>query len=259
MSLVSFSTTQITSFKTAFEAINSFVSDVIFEFSKEGINIRDLDKTGKILISAFFDANKFDSYVYEFTDEKTCVGVAIDTIVNSIRSNLTYDVLNFRFESVKKMPPSISIVLTSREREENKTCYIKLANVVQNHNTISELQYNARATINPITFNKFIKDLNHVCDTTTIKLTKENLIFEGLGDNRLVISQNIKKGKSLDIIFDDDNRIRSMSKTVLIKYLVLLNKCINLSQEVSLYFSNENPLLIEYPLASLGLLRLAIT
>jgi proliferating cell nuclear antigen len=259
MSLVSFSTTQITSFKTAFEAINSFVSDVNFEFSKDGITIRDIDKTGKILISAFFDAQKFDSYVYDFTDEKTCIGVAIDTIVNSIKSNLIYDVLNFRFENIKKMQPTISITLYSKERNENKTCYIKLATVIPNNNTISELQYNARATISPITFTKFIKDLNHVCDVITIKLSKENLIFEGWGENRLVISQNIKKSSSLEIIYDDDIQIRSINKTVLVKYLILLNKCINLSQEVSIYLSNENPLLVEYPLASLGLLRLAIT
>lgn len=254
MTLITFSTSQISAIRIAFEAIDSLVADVNFEFSRDGIIIRDLDKSGNMLISATMGADKFDTYTYDCPSEKYNLGICVETIVKAVKCNLEYDVITFKVQSSNGTIPLVSVSLTSRARNEVKTCWIKTAQVLMNPNGIKELEYDIKLTMEPTMLTKYIKDINHMCPTVCITADKDKLQFIGYVENEMVLTQAILKGKMLEIICDENTM--EVSRKLNSKDLLLLNKCSCLSETVSLYLSNSTPLLIEFPLASLGTLKL---
>jgi hypothetical protein len=221
MTLISFSTTQISAFRIALEAIESLVSDVVFLFSPNGISIKDLDKTGNLLISAFFDAGKFDEYNFDCGYDTYKIGIPIDAMVRGIKSNLPYDVLTFTLSNGNTT--TITCNLTSKERNESKVCYIQPIDLAVNNNNIKEIVNTARIDISPSLISKYIKDLNHVCDTVRIELNNERMVLTGLVEDKAVVSHFIKKGNTLGITIDDTTE-GVPTKTISIKRLVLLNK-----------------------------------
>jgi proliferating cell nuclear antigen PCNA len=258
MVLVELSTTQMMAFKTAFEAINSLLSETNFEFSSNGITIRDIDKTGRILVSAVLEANKFDSYKFDCNYSKYNIGVNIDSIVRGIKCYLNYDILDFKFDSPKDVKPSMKIELSNKERNDKKICHIKMCSVMTNENVIKSLDYTYRATMKPQIFGKYIKDLNHICNNLTFKINKDKIIIYGYYDDELTTEVHLNQiTDGLSIISEVDTNC-DVIKNIDMKYLLILNKCNNLSQEISMYFSNDHPITIEYPLASIGVLRMVL-
>ena len=259
MTLISFSTTQLNAFRTAFEAINSLIPDANLEFSKDGLLIRDLDKTNTILVSARFEADKFDNYSYDCPSDKYNIGVVIENLVKCIKCNLSYDVITITIEDDKDVKPKLKIVMTSKERNETKTCYPKLTNIVANNNNIKVMNYPSKITLQPSVLNKHIKDINHICDSVMVKLFADGLLLIGYQEDEVAMVQALNKNNKMEIILDDDVNLDDIEKKIVVKNLMLLNRCVNLATQVSIYIPSKktkDPLVIEYPLASLGNMRL---
>jgi hypothetical protein len=255
--LVTFTTTQISALRIAFEAIESLISDVMFVFSADAIRIKDVDKTGKLLISAKFETDKFDTYKFDHTTDMFKVGIATDSIVKAIKSNLSYDILTFEVKSDVGHEVEASITLTSIERKETKKCVLKKANVLSSSDNIATLLYDVECSISPSLLSKYIKDINNVADKVSIGVNVEGLYFKGFIDDktneRLVVSHQLKH----DGVFGMDIVDGSFpSKTVSINSLLLLNRCVNLCPKCLIYLSNNQPLLFIYPLSSMGELKL---
>jgi serine protease inhibitor len=71
--------------------------------------------------------------------------------------------------------------------------------------------------------------------------------------------QALNKNNKMEIILDDDVNLDDIEKKIVVKNLMLLNRCVNLATQVSIYIPSKktkDPLVIEYPLASLGNMRL---
>jgi hypothetical protein len=175
-------------------------------------------------------------------------------MVRGIKSNLPYDVLTFTLSNGNTT--TITCNLTSKERNESKVCYIQPIDLAVNNNNIKEIVNTARIDISPSLISKYIKDLNHVCDTVRIELNNERMVLTGLVEDKAVVSHFIKKGNTLGITIDDTTE-GVPTKTISIKRLVLLNKCTNLTQEdISIFLSTGSPMIVSYPLSSLGTLKL---
>jgi proliferating cell nuclear antigen PCNA len=249
MTLITFTTTQIGAFKIAFEAIESLVSDVLFVFTADGIHIKDIDKTGNLLVSAVFDASKFDTYTINKTVLK--LGVAVDTIVKAVKTNLPYDVLLCEVEDDNQM----TITLTSSKRGEKKVCPIKLTDVIATTKEIQTMSYDTTLEIDPNTLTKYVKDLNHVAESVILNVTPKHFELIGTVSTRdkthTAVTYTIKNGPILTIQSDV-----STSKTITVKRLLLLNKCVNLSPVITMCISNGLPLIFTLPMASLGELKL---
>lgn len=258
MSLITFTTTQINAFRIAFEAIESLVSDVLFVFTPDGINIKDIDKTGNLLVSATFDSNKFDTYTMNESLSKYKIGVAVDTIVKAVKTNLPYDILTCEISDNIGNVTSMTITLTSTKRDEKKICPIKIADVLTTNKEIQPMTYDTTVDINPTILTKYIKDLNHVAESVSLNVSPN--YFELIG----TISQHtkttptviyrIKNGQTVTISSEDNKAVHS--KTITLKRLLLLNKCVNLSPTITMCISENKPLIFTLPMASLGDLKL---
>lgn len=255
MVLVEFSTTQLQAFRTAFDAINSMISETTLEFSPTGITIRDLDKTGKILVSSHLEADKFDSYKYDSPYDTHRIGVNIDSIVKGIKSQLPYDVIEFKLIDNKGCKPSAYFTLKNKDRKDEKVCHLKLCSILTNPNAIKNLDYSYEITMNPSILGKYIKDLNHSCSKVSFLISPHQLTIQGFGDDDMLMVFTINSSKNLSIITDTSEM---MNKDVDIKYLMLLNKCNTITQEVSMYFSSQNPVTVKYPLSSIGVIYMVL-
>lgn len=253
MTLISLSTSKISAFRIAFEAIESLVTDVVFVFSVDGIRIRDIDKTGNLLVSAKFEGSMFDEFLFDHTSDEYKIGIAVDTMVKSIKSNLTYDHLTFEVRDEVGKQPTITITMRSTVRDEDKVCTIKRADVISSDDNIFDMSFYAKCVINPTILSKYIKDLNHICEYVSIGVIDGAMTMDGIVDDNTIVSYVIKNGNSVLVEkIDDEDHKKKMS----IKRLMLLNKCVNLYPTMSLYLSNTLPLIAVYPMSSLGELKM---
>jgi hypothetical protein len=258
MSLITFTTTQINAFRIAFEAIESLVSDVLLVFTPEGIYIKDIDKTGNLLVSAFFDANKFDTYTLDESITKYKIGVAIDTIVKAVKTNLPYDILTCEIFPGPPSLTSITITLTSTKRDEKKICPIKITDVISSNKEIQTMIYDTTVDINPTILTKYIKDLNHVAESVILNVSPSYFELVGTVPHHTntvpTVTYRIKNGNTVNISSDDNKTVHS--KTLTVKRLLLLNKCVNLSPTITMCITENKPLIFTLPMASLGILKL---
>lgn len=259
MTLISFTTTQINAFRIAFESIESLVSDVLFVFSADGIHIRDIDKTGNLLVSASFEASKFDTYTFgndETQLTKYKIGVAVDTIVKAVKCNLPYDILTCEIQDYSGNPISMVITLTSTKRDEKKICPIKITDVVSTNNDISPMEYDTTIEVNPTILTKYIKDINHVAETVCMNVCSSCMELIGTvtvkGKTTPSVIYKLKNGTTININTGD----KVESKTISVKRLLLLNKCVNLSPIITIHLQESKPLVFVLPMASLGVLKL---
>lgn len=258
MPLITFTTTQINAFRIAFEAIESLVSDVLFVFTPEGIYIKDIDKTGNLLVSAFFDSNKFDTYTIDESITKYKIGVAIDTIVKAVKTNLPYDILTCEISQDMGNLTSITMTLTSTKRDEKKICPIKITEVLSTNKEIQPMTYDTTVDVNPTILTKYIKDLNHVAESVVINVSPSCFELVGTIPQHTktipTVTYRIKNGQTVSITSSDNKTVHS--KTITVKRLLLLNKCVNLSPTITMCISENKPLVFTLPMASLGELKL---
>jgi hypothetical protein len=254
MALVEITTTQINNFKTTFECISSMLTDINIEITNEGIFIRDVDRTGKIVVSALLDAQKFDIYNFTYNYPKISIGVDIVNIITAVKSNIIYDVLKISVYDTKE----IIIELYNKERGETKRTVVPAVPVLTNVNNgiIKSIDYSHLITLPPTTLSKYLKDINGTqSDNVRFVIDANKVLISGMVEEKILTTYELFNNKSLSIVSAENE---TLTRSIDIKYIIILNKCINLSGLVSLYFANNQPITAAYKLSSLGTLKLVL-
>ena len=237
-------------FRTLIEAIKDILTDVNLEFDSTGIKIMAMDGTHTILVHLRLQADRFDEY---YCPAKHILGV---------------NMINF-FKLVKTMSNSESIVLYVKKSDTTKlgvdilngekqmvTHYsLNLIEVDVCPIPIPPVQFPSIITMPSTDFQKIIRDMHTLGEIVEIQSASQELVFRCKGD------------------FADQETIFSIGQSGLmqskvaseivqgnfhLKFLVLFTKCTSLCSDISLYMKNDYPLIVEYNVAGLGEIKLAL-
>ena len=251
--MLSFSTTQITAFKTSMEVIDSLVSDVNLEVSSSGIRVRETNRTNKLFISVNFDANNFDTFV---CPEVFNVGIELALLVSILKPNLQYDNLTFVITDLKLA----KITLESFSRKEIKTVKLPLlAGLANTSGNIEETHYSHSVVMNSELLSKYCKDIARTNNRIKIKLNRKELILSSEDD---ILEYLITGGKTaasaLTITTEERSKV-SADVILTLKYILMACKCCMISELVTLFLDKgDRPPTIKFNLGSLGILNLIL-
>jgi proliferating cell nuclear antigen PCNA len=242
-----FKTSQITSFKNALEGISSLVQDASLTFLPEkGIVLREFDKTGKILIVAEFAAESLDSW---FFPEKLVVGVDLVAFAKTLKSSCSTDIL-----TVQVSPDLLTVSINSGKSK--KVFKLKTLKLKENTDSFPVQYFDFSVIINSSLFTSYCKTLHSNCDKVFLTCSPNLLSFSGALDTGTV-EFSLETGRDLEIIVSEDAK-EKVTGCYDLRYFLLFSKCSSLSDDTILFVKDDYPLILQYNLQSLGVLKLCL-
>jgi hypothetical protein len=128
-------TSQTPPIKILTDTLNSLLTDVNFIFypidsdkQTGGLIIKEINKTGTILVYVKLDAEKFDTYNYNYNKPKITVGINLNNLLKCLKCMSNYDTMIWAIDNddINKL----IIILESNERKEKKTFKLNLMDLI---------------------------------------------------------------------------------------------------------------------------------
>ena len=263
--IIELKTTQTASIKIVIDAINSLLTDANFVFypnnneedNKGGIVLKEVNKTGKILVYMRLHADKFDVYNYNYGKKKLTLGVDINNLSKCLKCMSNFDTMTWLVDEddINKL----IIILESIERKEKKTFKINLMDIDEETYDISSIQFPYEIMIPSQDFHKYCKDMAVVTEKIEIKATTNKLYFSGKGEIGNIEFEVGESNGGLVITSTTLNANEIVQGLFELKFLLIFTKCTNLCNNVILYLKNDYPIIVFYQIATLGELKLVLS
>jgi len=266
-------TTQTIAIKILCDTLNSLLTDINFIFypipdnidnneDKEIINtgglvIKEINKTGTILVYTRLDASKFDSFYYNYHKSKLTVGINLNNLLKCLKCMTHFDIMSWQVDSddINKLV----IILESNERKEKKIFKLNLMDLEEEKYEVEPIDFPYSFTLPSQDFHKYCKDMFSTTDKIGIICTHNKVIFSGTGELGLVEFEVGETNGGLTI----DKNINCLDDIVQglfeLKFLIIFTKCTNLCNTVTVYLKNDYPLIIKYSISGLGCLKLVLS
>jgi len=222
-----------------------------------GVILKEVNKTGKILVYMRLDADKFEVYKYNYHKKKLSLGIDIGNLLKCLKCMSHFDTMTWLVddEDINKL----IVVLESAERKEKKTFKLNLMDIEEETYDISPIQFPYSITLPSQDFHKYCKDMASSTDKIEIKATSNKLFFSGKGEIGNIEFEVGETNGGLSIISTTSNTNEIVQGLFELKFLLIFTKCTNLCNQVTMFIKNDYPIIITYQIAALGEIKLVLS
>ena len=222
-----------------------------------GVIIKEVNKTGKILVYMKLDADKFDVYKYNYHKKKLTLGIDIGNLLKCLKCMSHFDTMTWLVddEDINKL----IVVLESVERKEKKTFKLNLMDIEEETYDITPIQFPYSITMPSSDFHKYCKDMSGSTEKIEIKATSKKLFFSGKGEIGNVEFEVGETNGGLQIVSTTSNTNEIVQGLFDLKFLIIFAKCTNLCNQVVLFLKNDYPIIVTYQVAALGEIKLVLS
>ncbi len=222
-----------------------------------GVVLKEVNKTGKILVFMRLDADKFDVYKYNYHKKKLTLGIDIGNLLKCLKCMSHFDAMTWLVddEDINKL----IIILESVERKEKKTFKLNLMDIEEETYDISPIQFPYSITLPSADFHKYCKDMIASTEKIEIKATSKKLFFSGKGEIGSIEFEVGETNGGLQIVSTTNNTNEIVQGLFELKFLLIFTKCTNLCNQVTLFLKNDYPIIVTYQVAALGEIKLVLS
>ena len=223
-----------------------------------GLVMKELNKSGSILVYSKLDAEKFDKYIYTYDKKKITIGVNLDNLLIILKCMTNLDKMTWALddEDINKL----IIILENTDKKEKKIFRLNLSDLDEEKIEVDTIEFPYSAYFPSSDFHKYCKDMSLITEKIEIKCTNNKVSFGIKGaeicDADFEISES-NGGLSIEVNTDNKNEI--VQGVFSLKWLNVFTKCTNLSPQVILYLKNDYPLIIQYSVAALGVVKFVLS
>jgi proliferating cell nuclear antigen len=263
-------TTLTVHIRTLFDSLNPLLTDINIHFypnvikgvsSDEdkvgGVIIKEVNKTSSILIHCKLDADKFDSYYYNYKNDKLTIGINLSNFLKCIKCMTNCDTMTWRIDDddINKL---IMILESSNEK---KTFKINLMDLEDTDYEIEPVKFPYQIIMPTQDFQNYCKNMCSATDKMDLRCLANSLFMSGTGELGVIefelTATNVSSGLVIKKNSTNSNEI--VQGTFELKYLIIFTRCSNLCSHVSLFLKNTYPIIIEYQVAILGKIKFALS
>ena len=249
-------TVQIAPFRILMTALKDILLETNITFQKDGLRIINMDKSHTILVHLHLQSENFE--YYECKKEKIIIGVNMFHLFKLINTIDTDETLSIYIESCDYNDGIVEHLVLKFENKQKEQCKIqklKLIEPDQEELNIPDVKFSSIINMPSNDFQKIIRDLNCISDKIEIKSIKNQLIFKCQGS---FASAEIIRSESdgMGIIQKHNKVVQGVFSLKNLNYFI---KCTNLCNQIEMYIENSLPLIIQYNVASLGVIRLGLS
>jgi len=230
--------------RTLVDAVKDILTEVNLEIDAAGIKIMAMDGTHTILVHMRLYADRFDEFL---CTEKSILGIDFVNFNKMVKQIKNEDSLLLFME--RKNKSRLGIRIMNGEKQMVTTKYLNLMELDVKPIDIPPVQFPSVISMPSLDFQNIIKDLLQLGDKVEIKSAENELSFRLEGGE-----------------FGSQETICVMPKTqkeivqgyFLLKPLSLFTKCTAMSTDIMIYLKNNYPIIVEYSVAGLGEIKLAL-
>jgi proliferating cell nuclear antigen len=236
--------------KKILEAIKDLVTEANFDCNSNGLSLQAMDSSHVSLVSMLLRAEGFDPYR---CDRNISLGINLASMSKMLKCAGNDDIITLK--ATDTGADVVSFIFESPNSDRVCEYQLKLMDIDSEHLGIPETNYDVRLSMPSAEFQRICRDLSTVGDSITVTCSKEGVKFSaagelGKGDVNLKPIASEKEGENVTI---DANQMVSL--TFALRYMNLFTKATPLSPTVSLSFSRDVPLLVEYKIQDVGYVR----
>ena len=187
-------TTQSVHIKTLIDSLNPLLTDINIHFypsiikgsgsSSEtedkvgGVIIKEVNKTSSILIHCKLDADKFDSYYYNYKNEKLTIGINLGNFLKCIKCMTNCDTMTWKIDDddINKL---IMILESSNEK---KTFKINLMDLEDTDYEIEPVKFPYQIIMPTQDFQNYCKNMLSATDRMEVKCLANTMFMAGTGE-----------------------------------------------------------------------------
>jgi len=252
--------------KNVFEVIKPYIKETNILINKDGIKISTLDISKISLTYIKLDAKKFEAY---HCANPTIIGIDTTIFFKTIKSANRRETITFYMN--KDEEDKLGIELADPFMGKVKDYKIPLLALDEKVIHISDMSFDYVINMPSVQFQQIIKDIQLLeGKVVEIKSIGKQLVFsceDGLAEFKTAISEideNLNKDqKALLQQNGEDIRSVKFEKTndkiaqgkFKLSYLMNFIKASHLCENMNILLTNDKPLILEYFVADLGLMR----
>lgn len=252
--------------KSLFEVIKPYIKETNILINKDGIKISTMDMSKVSVTYIKLDAKKFE--LYECT-KPIVIGIDTTVFFKTIKSANRRETITFYMNEGEE--DKLGIELADPFMGKVKDYKIPLLSLDEKIINISEMVFDYVINMPSVQFQQIIKDIQLLeGKVVEIKSVGKQLIFscdDGLAEFKTAISEiddNLNK-KQKTLLQQNGEDIRSVKfeksndKVVQgrfkLSYLMNFIKASHLCENMNILLTNDKPLVLEYFVADIGILR----
>jgi len=250
--IIEIKTVQSSAIKILVEALKEILTDANIIFDKNGIKLIAMDSTHTVLIHMKLESDKFESYHCE---KKITAGINMLNLFKLIKTMNNTDTLSIYIN--KDDTNKLGLRINNQEKNTHTIYKLNLLDIADEEIQIPPAEFETELTLPSSDFQKLIRDMVNIGETVEIQSIGNSLKLECNGDfaNQITILGETQNGLQYKSNLSPELTVQGIFS---LKYLTLFTKCTNLCNNIQLYIKNDYPLIIQYTIASLGIIKLCL-
>ncbi len=252
--------------KSLFEVIKPYIKETNMLINKDGIKISTMDMSKVSVTYIKLDAKKFESY---HCDKPVIIGIDTTVFFKTIKSANRRETITFYMTEGEE--DKLGIELADPFMGKVKDYKIPLLSLDDKIINISEMVFDYVINMPSIQFQQIIKDIQLLeGKIVEIKSVGKQLIFscdDGLAEfktaiseiddslnkkQKILLQQNGEDIRSVKFEKSNDKVVQGRFK---LSYLMNFIKASHLCENMNILLTNDKPLVLEYFVADIGILR----
>jgi proliferating cell nuclear antigen PCNA len=184
-------------------------------------------------------------------------GVCLEDLYKLVKSSSKSDnmVMYVDEMSIDKL----SFMFSNQEKNKISKASLNLLDIDKLHIPLT-IVCDVAITMNASDFRDICKEMSNITQDLEILCTRKSITFVGKGDSsKQEITYHTNENTGLKIKMNSDVKNPIVQGIYPLRYLLTISKCANICKFAILRMKNRNPLFIEYSVATLGSIRVAIT
>lgn len=231
-------------FRTLIDAIKDILTEANIEVDQNGMKIMAMDGTHTILVHMRLYADRFGAFQ---CNRKCILGINMMNFNKMVKQIKNEESLVLFME--RSNTSRLGIRILNGEKQMVTTKYLNLMELDIKPIEIPPVQFPSIITMPSMDFQNIVKDLSQLGDKVEIKSAENELIFRLEGG---------EFGSQETVCVMPQNQTEIVQGYFLLKPLSLFTKCTGMSTDIMIYLKNNYPIMIEYDVAGLGEIRLAL-
>lgn len=250
--IIEIRTVQSSAIKILVEALKEILTDANLIFDENGIKLIAMDSTHTVLIHMKLESDKFEYY---HCKEKFIAGINMLNLFKLIKTMNNADTLTIYID--KNDTNKLGLKINNQEKNTFTIYKLNLLDIANENINIPPAEFDTELTLPSSDFQKLIRDMVNIGDKVEIQSIGNSLKFECDGDfaNQITTLGETQNGLQYKSNLSPELTVQGIFS---LKYLTLFTKCTNLCNNIQLYIKNDYPLIIQYSIASLGIIKLCL-
>lgn len=208
-----------------------------------------MDTSHVALVSLNLSMEGFESYR---CDTNVVLGINIANLSKVLKLSDPSDSITLQAD---QDPSTLKLIFENPKTQRSTEFSLNLISLDVEHLSIPETEYSSLITINSGEFSKICKELQALSESLTIKTAADSVVLAvegqaGKGFVKLTSDDSDRKEDATMIEVTDP-----VEQQFALNYLNLFNKAAGLSTHTRLCLHNEQPLVTEFRIDSLGVLK----